>query len=582
MSMRPVLAGSLVFLLAFAPTLPALALRAPQPEHESQLAGLEQAFKAPTESTGLEEKPEGVGLHTRRDFLGAMAFGSGFGQYLLEEKTRRHGRQLFEDIFVILTTPQGRGRVTDASKEDLSPVKISLIDTNGTLCHGAEFSSIPKDYHLHSRFDVSFPGFQARRIYDPKFQVEFQIRGEGVQSVQVVVEDPTSNAYDPAERTFGRLIIHPSGDWKTYSMAFSNPNARTATVSSQEPPSALFISEQEYYLSSSSVVLTIEAKGSSTEGGFFAIKDVRTETSYSAPSTIKTSLALVGGPALLIAATVAAIEVQTRWDAPSAREKRRIRHIARLVRRMNSTPLTLTESGEDGNEGYVKLLHVLEAAAAGDLGAATVGRVEALRALSDEKLSALGTKRILQEIYVRLTKEKPYLRHEAFEQKLGIGPISPDTSTGLEEGRVTGMVKEMLSSFTRIEVPAAVQTQRVLIVTPDGLPNLSVAGLVTGEPPLLIEALATDAAQTERVKAGVEELGLRNVQVHDVHAEFNGNVEAAIAALQVTHRQAGRDTLVVTARSGFEEVARFLGATLPEADLRALEALIERSHAIWM
>ncbi len=55
MAMRRFLAGLSAFLLFFPQVLPAFALRAPQLEHESQLAGLEQAFKAPTVSTGLEE-----------------------------------------------------------------------------------------------------------------------------------------------------------------------------------------------------------------------------------------------------------------------------------------------------------------------------------------------------------------------------------------------------------------------------------------------------------------------------------------------------------------------------------------------
>ncbi len=129
---------------------------------------------------------------------------------------------------------------------------------------------------------------------------------------------------------------------------------------------------------------------------------------------------------------------------------------------------------------------------------------------------------------------------------------------------------------------AQVANQRVLIVTPDGLPKLSAAAVLAAGSDLQIEVIARDEAHQHRVASGLEELGITNAQVHNLQVEFHGDLRDAVMSLQLKHWQEGRHPLVVTAMSGLEEMATFLGAALPESDVRNLEAVVQRSQSVWM
>lgn len=76
-------------------------------------------------------------------------------------------------------------------------------------------------------------------------------------------------------------------------------------------------------------------------------------------------------------------------------------------------------------------------------------------------------------------------------------------------------------------------------------------------------------------------MGLKGIRVHDVQAEFDGNVGEAVTALQMKYWQDGGDTLVITALSGLEEIARFLGVPGVESEFRGVEAAVDRILSVW-
>jgi len=159
-------------------------------------------------------------------------------------------------------------------------------------------------------------------------------------------------------------------------------------------------------------------------------------------------------------------------------------------------------------------------------------------------------------------------------------------AAGLEEaaGVLAAAISDLKSELSQVAVPGrAVRmggNPRALIVTSDGLFKLSAAPafLIQGEGQFRIEALAPDDAHREQVRAVLGGLGFTNYRVYNVE-DFGGELQA-VSALQNRLSQQF-DLLLVTAASGMEEVARFLGIPEMESSTRALETTADRYRSLW-
>lgn len=173
---------------------------------------------------------------------------------------------------------------------------------------------------------------------------------------------------------------------------------------------------------------------------------------------------------------------------------------------------------------------------------------------------------------------QPYSPESGLEETVTVTQTGPVITTATA-------LRDELAGLPRVTISSTVtDPQRVLIVTPDGLPKLTLAAVFAGpngQSPLIIEALATDDAQKGRVESALRELGLNKVSVHSVKTEFGGNTGEGVTALEMAHWQQNQQTLVVTALSGLEEIARFLGVPGVESELRGVEAVAENSQLVW-
>ena len=140
-----------------------------------------------------------------------------------------------------------------------------------------------------------------------------------------------------------------------------------------------------------------------------------------------------------------------------------------------------------------------------------------------------------------------------------------------------------LYSIPIVEVTEDTVRSKGLIVTPDGLSKLSLAVALTGpnKQPLVIEALANNAEHQKHVQSVLEKLGLTSVRVYDLQTDFQGDLNAAVRELGRRQTEQGRQTRVVRASTPLTELLEFLGIPNAISLLKGIEAIIERSQAIW-
>ena len=464
---------------------PAFALRAPQKEHPLQLGGLEEALKNPAisssistsvvssalsrASVGMEESHEG--MSSRRQFLGAMATGAGFLEYFLTERVIETEEKHF-DLYVL--SEDGKEYVAIKKPESppskrIFPGEITWLNLSRSdresFARGFEFSKIPPGYVLQSRHGVSSFADDFQYIYNPRVTVQFQLRGEGLEMVEVLVRHP------PIARVgeiLGRLTLKVAREWGTYSIALpEDPAAKIVYLGG--------LSSGKYAFSYP-LVLEIHAKGSKENGGL-AIRDIVTQTQYKRISFGKVTVAGVAAVAALSAGMAARKYRQGLWNVhlpwrdPVRREMRRLGQITRLVRSLANTPLTVVQCTMSEivpyefaserliystvrNDWYDKLLTVLKSVVSADLGAVTSQRFEVLQNLPDEKLADPQTKEVLQHVYRDLIDHNPALRHEGFARRLGIEPTLPPPS----EPSQGGLEEAAVGSQQQLEVPSAART----------------------------------------------------------------------------------------------------------------------------
>jgi len=136
----------------------------------------------------------------------------------------------------------------------------------------------------------------------------------------------------------------------------------------------------------------------------------------------------------------------------------------------------------------------------------------------------------------------------------------------------------------RIQVTEEVVNSKVLIVTPDALPKLVLAWSISGpnNRPLVVEALAQDQAQKERVEIVLRGLGIAGVRVHDVENEFPGR-DAAVAANELfkRHETEGRKPFIVNRKTSLEELLEFLERPDAIGQVKELWFIADRSQQIW-
>lgn len=161
------------------------------------------------------------------------------------------------------------------------------------------------------------------------------------------------------------------------------------------------------------------------------------------------------------------------------------------------------------------------------------------------------------------------------------------TYTGTPITTITAL-KQALASVSRVSVPTAADPtqQPAFVVAPDGLPKFGTAAMIfrpSGDALIPVDLIARDADHRARVLADVKALDPQgfDIQVHDLQAEFKGNVGEAIAALEMKQMQAGLNPHLVTAMTGLEEIARFLGIPFAEGAFRSLDLVASDSNDVW-